>query len=531
MFYIMKENTYEEIMKLNPSVTNGAQILCENILNDASAKMSGNAVKPFEDMIIKEAESIRGTHERLLGDEKVNRAQFLSLKKYLSDPDSNYSEGDLLFPEGKNQHEIYKKQTNALGFAQRAASLLSANEKIVDGYRLMLNATPDLCESRLIVTSYGANDANGKNKADISGTGIKNQVLAGVPLSRSIARQKELAGRGIRSEYRLTYIEKAVGKAFDAEKEKASADFHEAKSKINAQVTSETENTAPVGLFVILMLAYLALFTVVAVVTGLFNTKYTALAVILDIILSFFFAIMTCVAILFVKAKKLKEQYDRCLQPIFRKYETKFEILRDEKTRRLHEEVGTMIVDRKYEELLGQWKEYCSTLIAECSGLLEENRTLFGIKTAFLPSSLRHNRELLDQVVIQMNNGTATNYKEALWQATQVIENRERQRREEEMRREEMRERLNLERQRNAEERAHRQAILESQQRTEAYAREQAEAQRQQVRELEKQTELAKKTEESQREQTEYAKQQTKIAEEQRWQYERDRERDRLNKR
>lgn len=32
LFYIMKENTYEEIMKLNPSVTNGAQILCENIL-------------------------------------------------------------------------------------------------------------------------------------------------------------------------------------------------------------------------------------------------------------------------------------------------------------------------------------------------------------------------------------------------------------------------------------------------------------------------------------------------------------------
>ena len=458
-------------------------------------------------------------------------------QSFLHDHVEGASRGSFLF-SGKDDPNNYEMQLSALNFAKEARSRIDSENTMAELYRRELTFS-DFFMSDVIIApnACGIDDAKVAAMQKISPSAdvehcihlLKNGgvLLKGTPYNDAVMMLEILRNENIVAKLQIQNVRSIEEKHYENMGNSFRTDLEEVRENINDTFKKKKAVGMFVGIvFALLIAAILAVisYQVARIYWDVqsFAGGYILVAFVITQLLFVFPLSLIRSLRNKKKAKILTTLYETELVALEKRNKSESE--------NLHASIG-----KEYAVEFGRIQK---AIVAEGHDILSsiekvhrENVNTCMEATSFLPPDVRG--ELLDCVIEQMRKGVATNFKDAIRQASLVVEERQERRL--------ARERAErIER----EEREHRRAILESQRRAEKYARDQAESQRrveeyardqaesarrqaesaqEQARELQRQTDLAKKAAEAQDEQLRYAQRQTQIAEEKRARDEADR--------
>ena len=447
---------------------------------------------------------------------------------------------NFLFTEGASDRAAYHTQLSALKYAKDAKTRISAEQgALAMLYRLNKENDVGLCSVNILMPfNNNLSETPDQDKISKALAAIKKyvpdanladcrktlenggQLLAGIYCSAGSTLTKELQELGFRARYKTEFAERL----YDVSSKYIDKQYNDVliNTRYEVEVVQKRKKRTALIWNIVTILILAAIITVGFYIimknNGYpdFNFGYILGGLLVSELLIALFKILLP-RIIF--SKKIKSK--KSLEAVKEEEEFSVEEMKREEMYRICGERVYRYAEQE-EIIHKKIKQLRATCINQFQPILNEHVSICAAKTVFLPPLVEG--ELLDCVIEQMEKGMATNFKDALWQATQILERKKEQERTLAREREAERERREREARRDAEERAHRQAL-------EQYAREQAEAQQRQLAELERQSEVAKKSAEdakkAQEEAAKEARRQTDIANEQ-LDLERKRETDRI---
>ena len=447
---------------------------------------------------------------------------FQDYNKFLSEREETYTREEFLFPSSDDS-ENYQKQIAALTFAKNALNLknLEANllnsvknrkAKALESYHslcdMALTIAPQKCDPQKAAALLAAvpslnNETNCTTLLTYGG-----DLIEEAPLSKIEEAKKTIAKSGVVSFYTFP-PQKRPSAAPTIQRHKNNCDssktFYKKSASEKAQFLKKWQTAAVIFLPLLAFILSMIFLPFEAIAARMFPSILIACA-----------CFSVCSFIFNRLAKGTYQKTLKAIDAIYAGFDSFCEQTEKQIVNKFYNDYAAALKRHKTQENYLDQLAFYEQELTELSALHEKNVLLCSEKTAFLPAQFDY--EQVCVALEQMQKGIATNFKEAIGQATQIIEKRREQ--EEARRREQEREeRLAKAEERREQERRmiqerHNREMLESQLRAEAYAREQAEAQQRQARELERQSEFAKNAAEAQQKQAEYAKEQARRTQE-----------------